>query len=100
MLQIGTILTAAFTFMNAERYSVYAMILLAAAAAAAAVAADTPNSASPPTPVVAEATATVRIVAGVRLKLDSPENHDAPRAHDATISADGNPRHARLIEFE
>jgi hypothetical protein len=74
------------------------MVLLAAAVAAAAVAANTPNPAS--APVVAEATATVRIVSGVRLKLDSEENKDAPRAHEATIIADGNPRPARLIEFE
>ena len=75
------------------------MVLLAAAAAAV-VAAHTPNPAPRPAPVVAEATATVRIISGVRLKLDSEENHDAPRAHDATIVTDGNPRPARLIEFE
>jgi hypothetical protein len=74
------------------------MVLLAAAAAAASVAANPPNPA--PAPVVAEAIATVRIISGVRLKLDSEENRDAPRAHDAMIVADGNPRPARLIEFE
>jgi hypothetical protein len=74
------------------------MVLLAAAAAAASVAANSPNPT--PAPVVAEATATVRIISGVRLKLDSEENRDAPRAHDAMIVADGNPRPARLIEFE
>ena len=73
------------------------MVLLAAIAAAA-VAAHQPSPA--PAPVVAEATATVRIISGVRLKLDSEENPDAPRAHDATVTADGNPRPARLIEFE
>jgi hypothetical protein len=78
---------------------VYAMVLLAAAAAAA-VAANTPSRASAAAPVSAEATATVRIVAGVRLNLHSDENPDAPRAHDSTIVADGNPRPARLIEFE
>jgi len=76
------------------------MVLLAAAVAAAAVAANTPNPAPGPAPVVAEATATVRIVSGVRLKLHSDENPDAPRAHDSKIVADGNPRPARLIEFE
>ena len=76
------------------------MVPLAAAAVAAAVAANTPNPAAAAAPVVAEATATVRIVSGVRLKLDSEENRDAPRAHDATIIADGNARSARLIEFE
>jgi hypothetical protein len=68
-------------------------------AASAAIAAATPAP-SGPVPVVAQATATVRIISGVRLKLDSPTNSDAPRAHDATVTADGNPRPARLIEFE
>ena len=75
-------------------------MVLFAAAAAAAVAAHTPSPAPTPAPVVAEATATVRIISGVRLKLDSEENQDAPRAHDAIIVADGNQRPARLIEFE
>jgi hypothetical protein len=67
--------------------------------AAAAIAAHAPaNSAAPP--VIAEATATVRIISGVRLKLDSTENKDAPRAHDAMVTADGTPHRARLIEFE
>ena len=76
------------------------MVLLAALAAAAAVAANRPNPAPVPTRVVAEATATVRIISGVRLKLDSKENRDAPRAHDAIVVTDGNPRPAKLIEFE
>ncbi|HEY4070327.1 MAG TPA: hypothetical protein VGM04_02080 [Sphingomicrobium sp.] len=71
------------------------MLLLAAAAVAAAT---PPNSA--PTPVAAEATASVRIVSGVRLKLDSPDNPDAPPAHDSTVKADGKEQPARLIEFE
>jgi hypothetical protein len=74
------------------------MVLLAAAVAAAVVAVIAPNST--PAPVVAEATATVRILPGVRLKLDSATNADAPRAHDAKITTDGTERPARLIEFE
>lgn len=71
------------------------MLLLAAAAIAAA----TPAPSGPP-PVVVQATATVRIISGVRLKLDSPTNADAPPAHDSTITADGTQQPARLIEFQ
>ena len=68
--------------------------------AAAAIAASTPATSRPMPAVVVEATATVRIVAGVRLKLDSPINADAPPAHDSKITADGRVQPARLIEFE
>ena len=68
------------------------------AAAAAANAAPEPGSA--PAPVVAQASATVRIISGVRLKLDSPTNEGAPPAHDSTVSSDGTQKPARLIEFE
>jgi hypothetical protein len=68
--------------------------IVAASISAAAPAASTP-------PVVAvQATATVRIISGVRLKLDSATNADAPRAHDATVTTDGEPHPARLIEFQ
>ena len=69
--------------------------------AAAAIAAST--SAPPsggPGPVVVEATATVRIVSGVRLKLNALRNVGAPRAHDTIVTADGSQKVARLIEFE
>ena len=70
-------------------------------AAAAAIAAHAPaNDAAPLPRVVAVAIATVRIVSGVRLKLDSATNKDAPPAHDGVVTADGTPRKARLIEFE
>jgi len=68
-------------------------------ATAAAIVANAHVNSAPP-PAVAQATATVRIVSGVQLKLDSVENADAPRAHDSIVSADGTPHHARLIEFE
>lgn len=73
------------------------MLLLAVAAVATA--------AEPPprpvaVPVAAEATATVRIVRGVRLKLDSATNADAPRTHDSKVTSDGKAQPARLIEFE
>lgn len=68
--------------------------------AAAAVAAGTPATRPTVPIVVAEASATVRVVSGVRLKLDSPTNGDAPPAHDSKVNADGRLRSARLIEFE
>lgn len=68
--------------------------------AAAAIAATPPASRLSTSPVVVQATATVRIISGVRLKLDSPINTDAPRAHDSVVMTEGTPRPARLIEFE
>jgi len=66
---------------------------------AAAVAAPEPPS-SRPVPVAAQATATVRIVSGVRLKLDSPTNPGAPPAHDSKVTTEDGQRPARLIEFQ
>ena len=74
-----------------------AMLWLIAAAAAANAA---PQPDSRPAAVAVQATATVRIVSGVKLKLDSPTNDGAPAARDSTISADGTQKPARLIEFE
>ena len=67
--------------------------------AAAAIVATAP---APPaqTRVVATANATVRIVSGVRLKLDSATNAGAPVAHRTSVAADGLRRTAQLIEFE
>jgi hypothetical protein len=67
---------------------------------AAAIVASAPASSRTAPAVVAEATATVRIVSGVRLKLDSPTNADAPPAHDSKVEAEGKLQPARLIEFE
>ena len=70
------------------------MMLLAAALATAAPQAH-------PTAAVAQATATIRVVAAVRLKLDAPENAGAPRARDSEIRApDGSVSPAKLIEFQ
>jgi hypothetical protein len=71
------------------------MLLLAAAAA---IAAPQPSNRRP-APVVAQATATVRIVSGVRLKLDSPTNAGAPPAHDSKVMTEHGKQPARLIEF-
>jgi len=67
--------------------------------AAAAIIASTPQGGATP-PVVVQATATVRIISGVRIKLDSSTNADAPPAHDSTVSIEGAQRSARLIEFQ
>jgi len=71
------------------------MFLLAAAALATA---QTPPAAPSAT---AQATATIRIVTAVRLKLDAPVNPGAPPAHDAILRlGDGTTRPAKLIEFQ
>jgi hypothetical protein len=72
------------------------MLWLVASAALAAA----PPAPSGPVRAAVEATATVRIISGVRLKLDSPTNSDAPPAHASIVTADGSPRPARLIEFQ
>jgi hypothetical protein len=71
------------------------MFLLAAAALATA----TPHSAA--STVVAQATATIRIVTAVRLKLDAPNNPGAPSARNAVLLlSDGTAQPAKLIEFQ
>jgi len=74
------------------------LFLIATAAVAATAAAPPPERGL--RPVAAQATASVRIVSGVRLKLDSPSNANAPRAHHAKVSVNGEEKPARLIEFE
>jgi len=79
------------------RYAIAMFLLAAAIAAATAPAGSTASS-----PVVeVQATATVRILSGVRLKLDSSSNAGAPPAHDSAVTAkDGTVQPARLIEFQ
>lgn len=71
------------------------MILLAAA-----VLAVTP----PPTPrftASLQATATIRIVSAVRVKLGEANNPGAPAARESEITlADGTRQAAKLIEFQ
>jgi len=70
------------------------MILLAAAAL---VAASTPSAA----PATVQATATIRVVQGVRLKFDAATNPGAPPARDAVLRlSDGTSQLAKLIEFQ
>jgi hypothetical protein len=71
------------------------MFLIVSAAVAAA-------STSIPAPsVTVQATATIRVLAAVRLKLDAPSNPGAPAARDAVLKlSDGTAQPARLIEFQ
>jgi hypothetical protein len=67
---------------------------------AAFVLAATASQGSRPAPVVAQATASVRIVSGVKLKFDAPANPGAPPARARTIMLDGKAQQARIIDFE
>jgi len=70
--------------------------------AAAALATSSPQSPAPSrTAAVAQATATIRIVSGVVLKLDAATNPGAPPSRDSLIhAADGSTAPAKLIEFQ
>jgi hypothetical protein len=72
------------------------MLLLAAAALL--------SPSEPPRPRVgatARAQAIIRIVSGVRLRFDRPDNEGAPAARDTfVITADALRQPAKLIEFE
>jgi hypothetical protein len=71
------------------------MILLFAAALASA------PPLVPAAPVTAQATATIRVIAGVRLKLGEASNPGAPPARDAVLrERDGARQPAKLIEFQ
>jgi hypothetical protein len=65
---------------------------------AAAIAASPPLR---PVSAVAQATATIRIVRAVELKLDGSLNEGAPAARESRLrAADGTTRQAKLIEFQ
>ena len=92
-IQNGTIVKALFTIGPGWRLALLMVLIVAAALAAS----------SPPAvaPATVQATATVRIVAAVRLKLDAPKNLGAPDGHDAVLRlSDGSAQPAKLIEFE
>jgi hypothetical protein len=73
------------------------MVLLASAA----VALSTPPSAGHPVSATVQATATIRILSGVSLKLDARVNPGAPPPRDTVIHiADGSVIPAKLIEFQ
>ena len=70
------------------------MLLIAAASLAAS---PPPSAAS----AVAQATATIRIVRAVELKLDGSPNDGAPAVRDSQLrGADGTIQQAKLIEFQ
>lgn len=71
------------------------MMFLIAAAAIATVAPSTRTSAS------VQATATIRVIKGVVLKLDGSSNPGAPLTRDSLVkSADGSMQRLKLIEFQ
>ena len=71
------------------------MFLIAAIALATA-----PMSPAAPS-ATAQATATIRVVTGIRLKFDAAENPGAPASHDAVLRlSDGTTQPAKLIEFQ
>ena len=74
------------------------MVLLAASS----LAASSPQAPTrSPTAAVAQATATIRVVTGVVVKLGAPTNPDAPPTQETVIhSADGSVAPAKLIEFQ
>jgi hypothetical protein len=66
--------------------------------AAAALAAEAPQLRVTAT---VQATATIRVLRAVILKLDGSPNPDAPPARDTLIAAaDGTRRAAKLIDFQ
>ena len=71
------------------------MLLLAAAA----LVADLPPSR--PVSAVAQATATIRVIRAVTLKLDGSRNDEGPAPRKAMIvTADGSRQPVKLIEFQ
>jgi hypothetical protein len=72
------------------------LALLALAAVASA-----PQFSRPPASPAVQARATVRIVSGVRLRLDGRANGgEIPAARNAVIKLSGANQPARLIEFQ
>ena len=71
------------------------MLILAAAALAAST-----QQPQPRTTVAVQATATVRILSGVRLRLGEELNPGAPRPRLTVIRSGESTQPAKLIEFE
>jgi hypothetical protein len=72
------------------------MILFAAAAVLAS-----PTPTAHPVSATAQATATIRVVTAVRLKLDGSDNPGAPATRGTVLRfSDGTTLDAKLIEFE
>ena len=66
--------------------------------AAVILAADPPPR---PASAVAQATATVRVIRAVMLKLDGSPNDEAPAPRNAVVASADDTRHSvKLIEFQ
>ena len=89
----GTVLNALFTILNGARYRRLMLGIVLLAASAAAQPEDSPRR-----PSIAQATATVRIVAGVRVTRDETPQEAIVRKTEIR-SPDGSVRLARLVEF-
>lgn len=69
--------------------------------AAAAMTAATAQGAAPqPVRAIVQAQATVRIIAGARIRFDGQSSTDAPPPSDGVVHTEGTPQSARLIEFQ
>jgi hypothetical protein len=71
-------------------------------AAVAAIAASSMPQPAPSAGVSAQATATIRVISGVRVSFDGDQKQpEFPRPRDTTIrTADAERQPARLIEFQ
>ena len=68
---------------------------------AAAVALANPEPSTHMVSATVQATATIRVVSAVRLKLDGSDNPAAPPVRNAVLrSSDGSTMAAKLIEFQ
>lgn len=92
----GTKLKTFFTIWAGRRYH-SDMLLPAAVALAASAPQGAPRQSIG---AVAQVTATVRVISGVRVQLDGQPSPDAPIARDTIVHTDGTVRTVKLIEFE
>jgi len=92
---VGQRVKTPFTISATVRYAVAAMLF-----AAAAIAASAPHLPHRPAAPAVQATATVRILSGVRLHLGEGRGHDGYIARDAVFRTGGLAQPAKLIEFE
>ena len=92
---LGQKVKTPFTISTAVRYAAIAMFFVAAAIAASA-----PHAPQRPAAPAVQATATVRILSGVRLHLGEGRGHDGYIARDAVFRTGGLAQPAKLIEFE
>ena len=92
---LGHKVKAPFTISGAGRYAVAVMLLVAAAIAVSVP--HLPHQLAAP---AVQATATVRILQGVRLHLGEYRGHDGYIARDAVFRIGGSIQPAKLIEFE